>query len=49
MLLKHGAAYVRQGMEEYEQQYRDRAVKHLTRRAKALGYALVIAPEGTPV
>ena len=26
-MLKHGTAYVRQGMDEYEQQYRDRTVK----------------------
>ncbi len=31
---KHGTAYVRQGMDEYEQQSRDRTVKTLTRRAK---------------
>ena len=33
-MLKHGTAYVRQGMDEYEQPYRDRTVKNLTRRAK---------------
>ena len=33
-MLKHGTAYVRHGMDEYEQQYRDRTVKNLTRRAK---------------
>jgi hypothetical protein len=48
-MLKHGTTYVRQGMDEYEQQSRDRAVKHMTRRAKALGYILVKAPEGAPV
>lgn len=48
-MLKHGTAYVRQGMDEYEQQYRDRTVKSLTRRAKMLGYTLVKAPEGAPV
>ncbi len=46
-MLKHGMAYVRQGMDEYEQQYRDRTVKNLTRRAKTLGYTLVQTPEGT--
>ena len=40
-LLKHGAAYVQQGLAAYEQQFRERAVKHLTRKARALGYALV--------
>jgi transposase len=48
-MLKHGTAYVRRGMDEYEQQYRDRVVKHRTRRAKALGYTLVKAPEGAAV
>ena len=48
-MLKHGTAYVRQGMDEYEQQYRDRTVKNMTRPAKTLGYILVKAPEGTPV
>jgi hypothetical protein len=46
---KHGTAYVRRGMEEYEQQYRDRVVKQMTRRAQALGYTLVKTPEGAPV
>ena len=45
-MLKHGTAYVRQGMDEYAQQSRDRMVKTMTRRAKALGYTLVKAPEG---
>ncbi len=48
-MLKHGTAYVRQGMDEYEQQYHERAVKQMTRRAKALGYMLVKAPEGALV
>ncbi len=45
---KHGTAYVRHGMDAYEQQYRDRTVKNLTRRAKTLGYTLVKTSEGTP-
>jgi transposase len=40
-LLKHGEAYVAQGMEEYEHAYRERVVKHLIRKAKALGYQLL--------
>jgi transposase len=40
-LLKHGTAYVTQTMDEYEQRYRERAVKNLSRRAKELGYELV--------
>ena len=46
---KDGTAYVRQGMDEYAQQSRDRMVQNMTRRAKALGYTLVKAPEGNPV
>lgn len=47
-LLKHGTAYVQQGMEEYEAQYRDRKVKGMVRQAKALGYTLVplAVPDG---
>jgi len=39
---------VRQGMDEYAQQSRDRMVKNMTRRAKTLGYTLVKASEGNP-
>ena len=46
-MLKHGTAYVQQGMDEYEQRYRDRAVQSLTRRAKMCGYTLVQTPPGT--
>jgi transposase len=47
-MLKHGTAYVRQSLADYEQHYRDRMVQSLTRRAKALGYALIQTPERTP-
>jgi transposase len=40
-LLKHGEAYVTQGMTEYEQSYRERVVQSLARKAKALGYKLL--------
>jgi transposase len=40
-LLKHGEAYVAQGMEDYERAYRDRVVKHLLRKAKELGSQLL--------
>jgi transposase len=40
-LLKHGTAYVTQGMDEYERRYRERAVHNLSRRAQELGYELV--------
>jgi hypothetical protein len=44
-LLKHGTAYVTQGMEEYERRYQERALQNLSRRAKGLGYTLVPASE----
>ena len=44
-LLKHGTAYVTQGMEEYERRYQERLVKNLGRRAQELGYRLVKADE----
>jgi transposase len=47
-LLKHGTVYVRQSLADYEQHYRDRMLQQLTRRAKALGYALVQTPAATP-
>src|SRR5215471_9339100 len=49
-LLKHGTAYVTVGMAEYEQAYRERVVKGLSRRAKELGYEVVPAakPEAVP-
>jgi transposase len=40
-LLKHGSAYVKQGLDAYESQYRERTVKAMARQAKALGYTLV--------
>ena len=46
--LKHGTAYVAPGLEAYEQQYQDRVVKHLTRRAKELGYDLLRTSEAAP-
>lgn len=39
-LLKHGQAYVAKGQQEYEQQYRERVVRNLTRKAEELGYEL---------
>jgi hypothetical protein len=45
--LKHGIAYVRQGMAEYEQHHRHRMVQSLTRRAQALAYALAKKSAGT--
>jgi hypothetical protein len=40
-LLKHGTAYVDAGQDYYERQYKQRAVRNLQQRAKALGFELV--------
>jgi transposase len=48
MMRKHGTAYVRQRVADDEQQDQDRMLQHVTRRAKALGYALVKTPAGAP-
>jgi transposase len=48
-MLKHGTADVRQSLADYEQHDRDRMVQRLMRRVKALGYALVPTPAGTPM
>jgi transposase len=40
-LLKHGQAYVSQGLEEYEREHQERQVRTLTRKARELGYTLV--------
>jgi transposase len=41
-VMKHGSAYVEPGVEHYEAQYRNRVVANLKKRAKRLGYELVI-------
>src|SRR5712692_5761002 len=43
-LLKHGSAYVQQGLENYEAQYHERKVTTMAKQAKALGYTLVPLP-----
>jgi hypothetical protein len=40
-MLKDGAAYVDQGQDYYEKQYRDRVTKNLKKRAASLGFDLV--------
>jgi transposase len=46
-LLKHGEAYVQQGMDAYEAQYRERKITTMARQAKALGYTLMpVASQG---
>ena len=44
-MLTHGTAFVEQGQDYYERTYRDRVLHNLTRRAKELGYALVLQPQ----
>jgi transposase len=47
-LLKHGTAYVQQGLEAYATHDRERTVKAMARHAKTLGYALVpLAEQGS--
>ena len=46
-MLTHGTAYVARGMDDYEQQYRDRVVKNLSRKARELGYEFVKPTEAT--
>ena len=42
-MLKYGTAYVAQGLAEYEQQFRERMLHNLHRRAAARGFVLVPA------
>jgi hypothetical protein len=39
-LLKHGEQYVRQGLEIYEQKYRERLLYNVRKTAAALGFQL---------
>jgi transposase len=50
-MLRHGTAYVDAGLHAYEQQYRERVLKNLKRKAQVLGFTLVQHPEAssTPV
>jgi hypothetical protein len=46
-LLRHGSAYVQQGLDAYEAQYRERKVTTMAKQATALGYTLVpLAAQG---
>lgn len=40
-LMKHGGVYIERGAEHYENQYRERVIISLKKRAKRLGYELV--------
>ena len=44
-MLTKGEEYVDQGQAYYEEKYRERVLKNLTKRAKALGFQLTPAPE----
>jgi len=46
-LLKHGEAYVRQGIEVYEQKYRERLIYNLRKTAASFGFQLTEAKELT--
>jgi hypothetical protein len=39
-MIKHGEAYVRQGLENYEKKTREESIKRLRRAAAAIGYEL---------
>jgi transposase len=43
-LLKHGEAYVRQGMDAYEKQFQERKLASLKKAAQSLGFALTPQP-----
>ena len=43
--MSEGEEYVDQGQAYYEEKYRERVLKNLTKRAKALGFQLTPAPE----
>ena len=47
--MRHGMNYVDPGASYYETRYRERVVKNLHRRAKALGYIMLAADAPTPV
>ena len=44
-MLQHGSAYVAESLDTEEQQYRQRVVHNLSRRARDLGYDLVAKRE----
>jgi transposase len=44
-MLRYGVGYKEAGQEYYEQQYRDRVVKNLKRKAEELGFSLVEMPQ----
>ncbi len=47
-MLKYGNEYVDPGTNYYEQRYQNRILKNLKRKARELGYDLVLKQELTP-
>jgi transposase len=45
-MLKYGMDYVDSGQQYYENQYRERVIKNLTKRAREMGYAVVCTNTG---
>jgi len=45
--LRFGMTYVDPGVSSYEERYRQRVIHNLHRRAKSLGFTLVVAPQAT--
>jgi len=45
-MLKHGMDYVDSGQKYYENQYRERVIKNLTKRVREMGYAVVCTNTG---
>ena len=45
-MLTQGQEYVDQGQEYYEEKYRQRVIKNLTKRAEQIGFQLTPKPEG---
>jgi transposase len=43
-MLKNGVEYIESGQHYYEEQYRERSVKNLIKRAKTLGFSLIEVP-----
>jgi transposase len=43
-IMKHGKKYIEPGAEHYETQYRSRVLLNLKKRAKRMGYELVVTP-----
>lgn len=48
-LMRYGKAYVEPGADYYEQQYREKVLRNLSRKAASLGYNLVQKQENSPV